>query len=143
MPTNRTRCGRPAACILVTLIAAGCGGSEKSTAQSAEVERRAAYCYALATLDNAAVFTARDRDELGHETAEARVALAEMRENADARLAKETRTVVDQFETVLDEVERSRFRPGAVEPRPPGAEVEKAAQTIRAKTPEVCGVRLP
>ncbi|MCA1656947.1 MAG: hypothetical protein LC713_04445 [Actinobacteria bacterium] len=144
MTTYTTRRGVAAVALMLSsaAVAAGCGNSQAPDAR-ADVQRRAAYCYAAATLDNTAVFTARDKQELAHEVAEARVALTAMRRNAQATLVRPVDTVATDFAAVLDAIERSGFRPGAVRPAPPPRDIEQAAHKVKASTPGTCGVRLP
>ena len=126
---------------LTALAVSACGEEKKPAAETADL---AAYCYATATLDNTGLFNAGDPRELEHEVAEARVALAKMREHAPDRVAGEVGTVATPFSAVLDELEQNEFKPGSADPSAMGApEVQKASETLKADTPKTCGVKLP
>jgi hypothetical protein len=134
--------------ILITVLAAlslaACGDDEQPAAERAGTTELAAYCYASATLDNTGLFNAGSPDEVEHEVAEARVALAEMRDNAPEKVAADVEAVATPFNAVLDELERNEYKPGSADPSAMAAPaVEKASKALKADTPRTCGVDLP
>ncbi len=125
---------------LSALTLAACGEDEPAKPSA----NLAAYCYATATLDNTGLFSAGNPEELEHEVAEARVALAKMREHAPEEVSGAVGTVATPFTAVLDELEKNEFKPGSADPSAMGApEVQKASETLKADTPQTCGVKLP